>query len=410
MSDLNAQCRGDVVDKFEVVSLEGRDYCGEGDGTIDTEGHNGRHRYPECLPYKTATCTDPAKCGARHPHIYFPPAFDWESQHMMRLGFSSQSVTSVDDCGSSLPFEEIVNNWLMENPRHVLTHLLPDYPVTAEVEEYVAEVGMEIPEYRQLLSSCIKESIQQDDFMQVLTEFAEKYDMKKALIKVLCKAACKSILPRYRKALLRWIVTVDEYRSGTLHEAFLDHFLADIVEVAAQETDITVVMNQRAATARKIVICGKSVDVESDVDVLAPDGGGVLHIATCVKKEPHARPTDITKLLSQAVCEALAVASKSPFGNDQYKTVYQILVCAVRSNNTDVLQFSIVLVKCSVSVQTLDSMTQCPIRNPLRPSYIMHTKFECPQLHMPGFPLVFYRAVKAVLIAFKGINTCEHSD
>ncbi|XP_070540419.1 hepatoma-derived growth factor-related protein 2-like isoform X2 [Ptychodera flava] len=154
MSDLNAQCRGDVVDKFEVVSLEGRDYCGEGDGTIDTEGHNGRHRYPECLPYKTATCTDPAKCGARHPHIYFPPAFDWESQHMMRLGFSSQSVTSVDDCGSSLPFEEIVNNWLMENPRHVLTHLLPDYPVTAEVEEYVAEVGMEIPEYRQLLSSC----------------------------------------------------------------------------------------------------------------------------------------------------------------------------------------------------------------------------------------------------------------
>ncbi|XP_070579327.1 uncharacterized protein [Ptychodera flava] len=383
---------------------------------LGVEGGTDECLTAECQDYKLGRCKQAERCGrTRHTHIDFPPASKWEQCHMLRVGFRPYPITRSHQWKGDLTFEDVICNWLLDHPGNVEMDDLPAYPTTTKTDDLLCQRGIKIPQYIQLLSCRITESLQEDAFPTMLTQFADKYNTSKTGIASLYKAACSSDIPdvqktkniKYRPALFRWMYVLDAYRNGELREATLDHLLCDIIEVAALDTNNLVLTNLREATQRRFVVCGQPVTAQSDVEVVTTDGSGMLHIATSVEKMLYTGQRESATVLPQIACDALAVALKSPFGFGRYKTVYQVAVHAVHYEDSNKLEVSVFLIKCYVSLKSLDNLTMCPISNYLEPSYIMHTKVGSYTLQEPGFIILVYKAVKAVLIALNGIEVTE---
>ncbi|XP_070541107.1 uncharacterized protein [Ptychodera flava] len=405
------------------------DPCDESAVSFDDENADGgheddEHRYPdvtnnhctededeECLDYKMGRCMVPVETSCpKHPHILFPSAPNWESCHMNRFRFR----TYQQDAGS-LPEEQVICHWLMQNTSDICVdsnHQLPSYPATLDTASSIVKTRINKVQYRALLSTHIKEHLEGDAFVKLLVDFAEAYDMTSDYIPSLIQASMtydmpgvlEDSKPHYRPALLRWVSTFDSYVKSTLQESSLDQVLVKLIDVAAYETNCTVMVEIRESTARKIVLCGNRLQVQSNIEVLSVDGQSLLQVVTSSDNSGNRRTTDVTKVLPQMACEALAIAPHSPFGNTMYKTVYQLFVQSVHCTETDSIQLHVILIKCFVSVQTLQGMSTCPMEGCPRSSYIMYERLPCPDFHSPGFASFLYKTVKAVLLAFKGFE------
>ncbi|XP_070548296.1 uncharacterized protein [Ptychodera flava] len=184
--------------------------------------------------------------------------------------------------------------------------------------------------------------------------------------------------------------------------------MADLIEVAAYETKCTVMVQLREATARQVLLCGRLINVQSHVEVQALDGKSAMQVIMCSENNTFSRPADISEVLPQIACKALALAAHTPFGNERFKTVYSVSLHSVCTKDayTPTIQMHAILVKCHLSSSTLSVMGSCPIVNYLQPSYIIHKKIKCPNFQSPDFITFFYKAFKAIFLAFQGSELC----
>ncbi|XP_070537768.1 uncharacterized protein [Ptychodera flava] len=405
------------VQDMENMSLEDRQsWEGEGDLERNVSQPEYDTRDGECTEYKKGVCLQGAQCDSKHLHVVFPSAYKWDFTHMDRLHFVSHEMPAV-----TTEVNETIYIWLMCHPLIAAddgadTLALPAFPITEEVQETLAESGIEERKYREVLSQRVREAINPDNVMTLFTAFDEKYDVKNTAIKLLYKAARNSDLPdkerkynpRYRQCLVRWVTMVEEYRNEELSEASLNPVVFELVEAAAFETSCVVTINMTENTKRKISVCDTTVNVQSNIEVRSVNGDGVLQVLICAENKHFPSSAKMNRILPQIACDALAIADKSPFGNGNYKTVYQVSISVSHAKQNAKMQFHVSLLKTYVCTKTLKQMSTCPIINPLEPSYMTYTHLDCPQVDSPEFLTLTYRAIKAVLLAFSGVPVDQY--
>ncbi|XP_070540306.1 uncharacterized protein [Ptychodera flava] len=361
----------------------------------------------ECPEYRLGQCNKPADCTDDHPHINFPCASQWNGTLMSRLRFQASELDVTNDNGElNFPIEEVVTRWLIDNPDVPDIQNLPA-PLTPQVELQLHRKEIKIEDYCEFLRRSVPAKIEVDDFINFVTEFHRKHSMVSGRMRNLVAAAIGSDIQNvHRKTMLLWLMALKAYRNGTLREALLDHLFGAIIAAAEFETGSTVAVLMREAAGHTIVVCGQPVAVQVDVEVFAGNGLGLMQILTFSEnKLCKGKAYSYTvPVLPQSACEALAIAPSSPFGNGKFKTVYQVSVYVSYGRNKKRLEMSITLMKFSVSRETLKDMKKCPIRNPLEQSYITHLNIPCGSIESPQFVLVAYKAIKAVLLVFRGLN------
>ncbi|XP_070564878.1 uncharacterized protein [Ptychodera flava] len=410
---------GDVVELAEEFGTVCLNYCGKHEeehteSDIEptrSDSRSRRTRNVVCPDCQKGTCVHPEICGReRHPHLDFPPASRWETRHLIRLNINTCPFQTVDL--RHVPAEEVICRWLTENA--VCNDYLPTYPATQDTAACIYEANVTSSRYRELLSTSIRRGLQEDSFIKLVTQFAQKYNLQLDQSTRLVQAVLKDDLldreqvnPHARSTLLRWISIFNSYRSYAIRETFLDHLLEDLVKVAAYETNSHLIVQIREATARRVVLCGQAINVQSDVEVQSPYGRSVFQATTCAENKSYSRLQELDSVLPRIACEALAMAEDTPFVNDLYRTAYQVSIYIAKSTETSKDQLYVFLVKCHVSTNTLKNMTSCPLGSCGVPSYLMHNRLECPNIHSPHFITFIYKAFKALLLAFKGVEQRE---
>ncbi|XP_070538897.1 uncharacterized protein [Ptychodera flava] len=336
------------------------------------------------------------------------PSSRWKTENINRLNFRS-CPRMID---TDIPVDEIIWSWLMENATNGDDDdCLPSYPASQDTDVSVAAAGMSTSHYRKLLSRHVKEGLKEDSFLEVLFHFAAKNNLKYDRVTSLAKAVATldkrdefvKNKPKYQTVMLRWVDIIRECRSQNLCEASIDHLAADLIELAANEANFLVLTRIRDATERKLVLCGRDVSIKCNVEARAVHGAGLLQVISFSNDTNLMKETSLSSdLLSEMAHGALVMSPITAFGNDFFKTVYQICIHSVYSREEKTVNFDIFLVKCQVSVDTLANMNKCPLVNTFMPSYIMHQRLQGLQLHSPHLLSLLYQAFKAVVLTFKG--------
>ncbi|XP_070555660.1 uncharacterized protein [Ptychodera flava] len=399
----------------ESGNLSDTDDVNNGDGEHDQSDHELQSCY--CHHRKSESPHSESNVGSCiHPntHTSFPSASRWCTEHMDRFRF--EVFTFDADWSSYVSDEEVICHWLINNSTAVDTSAInkfPAYPATPEVDAAIVLNSISKSQYRRILSRYIETNLQEDGFIRALTEFSAKYDMKSDLVQSLVKATMMDGLDDtpaahrqlYRSALLRWVSSFKAYRKAALTESHLAQVLAELINIAAYDAQCTLLVQFRECTSRKLLLCGQYIEVLSDVEVQSPDGQVVLQVIVCSENKGNQGDTAMTKLLPKISCEALAAAEVSPFCNDFYKTVYQVAVLSVFTDSeSDEAQLYAFLVKCYVSTETLEDMSMCPMGDCHKSSYIMHSKYACGNFQDCKFVAFVYKAVKAAILAFQGVE------
>ncbi|XP_070536803.1 uncharacterized protein [Ptychodera flava] len=405
---------GGDYDSQEIELVETNDVVSSTDGGSDVELPlvYDTPRYTECQAYRMGMCIgDCAELA--HPHINFPSSSKWEDRHMNRLRFTLHEFDS--ETGQE---DDLIHDWLIGNitacGSNVYPNLnLPKYPASPAVAAARYETRMPVARYRELLSNHIRSNITEDNFLSVVKDFTDNNDMNTDDLQNLLAATVKDELnvpeamkPLYRSFLMAWVTAFERFNKGKLPESYVDDLLAAVINIAACNTRCPVLVRVRESTARQVQMCGRYVNIQNGIEVHTQDQRGLLQVILFSKNKVFSKPnlSDVAKTIPQTACEALAVAKDSPFGNTFYKTVYQLSIHSVMCTDDNNMQFYAFLVKCHVSVDTLDGMAVCPIENPCQPSIIMYKRHACSPFRSYGFVSFMYKAVKAVMLAYQGVD------
>ncbi|XP_070581381.1 uncharacterized protein [Ptychodera flava] len=364
-------------------------------------------KYSECEAYKYGTCIQHDKRGAKlHSHTALSST-RWDRDSVTKLRFQTSSL----DIDTSNPDGDVLRSWLLDNADIAVDNTcVPYYPATRKTNAVICKAGIEEHTYHEQLRQHIIESLKEDSFVKTVLEFAAKYNLFIECIENLACAAMSldggdqnvKIHPKSISTILRWVYILKQYREGSLNDASVNHLLADLLEVAAYETKCTMLINVGEATACQVKVCGQLINVQYDIAMTTGAGASVIQIITSSEDTIHTNQIDICKKLPEIACKALASASTSVFGNDFYKTVFQVYVHSVFCRHDDSVTFHVFLIKCYVSTHTLDKMDDCPTANSLKPSFIMHQRLQGLDLRDPNFITLVYKALKGVLVTHKG--------
>ncbi|XP_070581935.1 uncharacterized protein [Ptychodera flava] len=381
-----------------------------GDPSSDTESEpdkcsNGRD--VQCPDYRRGTCLR-LRCDHQHPHVSYPPAPKWEWCHLQMLNFENHSVHFSRRILSE---EDIICRWLLDET--IQNDCLPAVTATSVTIRQLDNVTP--VQYCAGLTKAIKQKLQADSFVEVVQQFGQKYDLENAESECLLEAAMNDGLPDAhpvvnpytRPTLLRWVSLFDSFKSCDLQKASLAHLLAKLAEVAAYDIQCHILVGLNEETEKEITVCGRPVSVCSDVEVQTPDGDGIMQIIIFEENKTHDRPPDVTSILPKMACQALAFADVTSFGNRIYRTVYQVFLHVAKSTEHGQLQLCSFLTKCHLSVDRLQKMVQCPMGSSHLPCHIIHSKVDLPTFQDPQFILFLYKAIKSVLLAFKGLELDE---
>ncbi|XP_077983971.1 uncharacterized protein LOC144438699 [Glandiceps talaboti] len=382
--------------------------------------HNTRQS-DECPAYKNGSCDHPEKCGERHhPVIHYPSASGWEYHHIKRLRFQCLSL-AMDFFLK--PRERLICDWLASTHdmvrviigRHQCDHFLSDSPGLLAALT-CAQDNISYNTLAKMVNAEVGEG-HNDGFLQLLTSFNKRFNnMQKeeekylmCLAKAVCEEHCKNqrefcSSEVHRYTLLTWIHVSKMYERGNLSEFLLDDLMSDIIRSAGSETNSYLRLKVRQSTVRKIKVCGNNVAVISNIEVSSLNAKGVLQVVTSTENKAYTRniepEPEPERVLPQMASEALAIAEDSPFGNKDYKTVYQVSIHSVHSRATKSNTLYAFLTRCHISCDTLTDMPASPIPNPLNRSVIMYQKIELTDMFNNKTIEFIYCAFKAVLALF----------
>ncbi|XP_070558482.1 uncharacterized protein [Ptychodera flava] len=411
--DDQADSVDDLADVVASVSVSDDDEHATGDITESTSIQR-----TECPDYKMGVCMRRrTSCPYQHPHVPFPSASKWETHHMNRFRFEAYQFETTNFFSE----EEVICYWIVHNATivgDIDCAQLPSCPATPATKTAIARSAIGKPRYCQVLQNHVTKLLQEDVFVKTIKKFAQQYDMITDPIQTLLMASAtddldnapESAKPHHRSLLMRWITSIKTYRKASLPEASLAQLISDLLVIIRQDTGCPFIIQVRESTARKLVLCGQTVNVESDIEVQTVDGEGLIQVITFSENEVHSRPTDITNVLPRLACEALAVGKDSPFGNQVYKTVYQVYIHSVYCSESGCVQLYAFLVKCHLSVDTLENMSHCPIESCRSPSFIMHKTYSCGDFRSCKFLSFVYKALKAAVLTYQGIEVDEKVD
>ncbi|XP_070532507.1 uncharacterized protein [Ptychodera flava] len=308
-----------------------------------------------------------------------------------------------------LSVEDTICRWLMYNNDEPDTEYLPSFPATPQILNTLHRRCMPLSGYCDMLTQNIKKSLSGDDFIKILFKFAAEYKMTIVKPDTLMKEASHMVEEEkqgnrsYKKALARWIFTMQALQKKSMSEAVIDHFVADIFEVAAAELNLTFLVNIREATARKVNVCGQTINIQCNIEVVDFDGSSIFQVLTSLENKLDPSETAITKLLPQVSRKALALAPESAFRNEYYNTIHQMSLHILYSKASCTAEVHVVLIKCHVKSNPLQMMSEYPIDNPLGPSYLLYHRTQSFDFHDPEFVSFLYKSLKALLLAFKGV-------
>ncbi|XP_070565256.1 uncharacterized protein [Ptychodera flava] len=300
----------------------------------DGGAHGDEEQAESCIHYKAGQGVTSEICGRKHhSHQLYPAACDWESHHMERLRFESYSFSIPTGTSHRL----LICQWLSSDEDELKRILSqdPSESVSSKLRESAgitaAATGKgNIPE---LVSDVIPSKLQilEDSFLHLLSSFCAKCNMKKNDKKTLMNAA-KSVLKNeteanlviHRRVLVTWIDICKQYAGLGLTGRLLDDLVIDVINSVSYETGCLLRVKTRESTSTEINVCGQQINVQSGIEVSALSEEDLLQVIISSENKALGREIDIKQILAHIVCQALATAEHSPFGNQYYKTVSRI--------------------------------------------------------------------------------------
>ncbi|XP_070552002.1 uncharacterized protein [Ptychodera flava] len=368
----------------------------------------------ECPEYQIGHCVHPERCTrtGQHLRISYSSGSDWEKHHMARLRFEEHGLGTPAAFSDYHLIKRVICRWLSSDEDELRTILNGSDPSvdleSLDMDDLLLDAAIGQMKVRNVVLRVIPVDLQVlgDRFLECFTWYSARYDMEKddqgTLIKAVTDLEDREDSPGaiHLAPLLTWIETSKEFARGDFSDTLLDDLLVSVINAASQETRCTVRVKLQESTSRKIVICGDVVSVKSDIEV-SVGSGLLLQVMTSIEKKSSHTPTDPVQVLPQMACQALAAAERSPFGNSRYKTVYQLSIHAPCSADVATQELQVCLIRCHVSCRTLKRMSQCPIPNPLDPSYVIHETVPCVNIYDATLITTVYRAFKAVFLIYK---------
>ncbi|XP_070566451.1 uncharacterized protein [Ptychodera flava] len=370
------------------------------------------HRVPQiaedvnhCKYYLQGTCTTCSEGVESHGRLIFRPESVWgdRERRILRISEHTLRISAVRS------HNKIISSWLI-----CPTAAFPKVTDTDAVNylQSATESCNIRHEVHRLIRTQWSVELESDNFLHFIRDFSENHVMeeipKHKLLsfvdsEVPSTKECE-VTYNHRSALYRWIEVCKLMTPGTVKipELRFDDLLAELIRCAGEAAGITVLINMRESSRREFKVCGNTVTVQSNIEVSC-SSEVIMNVIT--HTEQSCSPSDsgccdMEAILGQISAKCLAVAGDSPFGNDSHKTVYNVSVIAKRVD--DAWKLIVIPVQCHFSRNTLRTMEECPIPNPLRKSFILHDElvFEEDIYSLEVFKLL-YRSFKAVLLIYK---------
>ncbi|XP_070553400.1 uncharacterized protein [Ptychodera flava] len=382
----------------------------------------GRGRTSECEDRDTEMTA---------PHVTFPtaPGCNWETKHTKRLGFKfvkmfkstpawmiDNNLPSTVIAWTDIIIHNVICKWLSSSVGD-LTDMLSCLDGETFKEIFLTPGFTEAAIGKGIIPSLVSHKIpltlgrDVDGFLSLVEQYCSQFNLKKDDSKVLMDGIynfkkSKSQTNVHLSAVCSWVDACKGHAEGKLSETLLDDFLVGVIHSAAHESGCVVVVKVRESTACEINICGQIIKVESDIEVRSFNKGLLQVIASAESLPLSGRVqnnTETPRFISQLASKALAIGPRSPFGNSEYKTAYQLSIRALCSPSMDDSdnEVEIILVRSHISCETLRCMSKCPHENQLRPSFIIYEKIPCDNIYNPVTVSTIYRAIKAVFFLFE---------
>ncbi|XP_077998353.1 uncharacterized protein LOC144451393 [Glandiceps talaboti] len=362
-------------------------------------------------------CHQAEACGPQRQHLVFPPFSEWGTEHLETLNFKLLPFSFPVAYNDMHFIHGIICKWLTSDKselRRLLSlHTCEDNSLnvnnTLLNAGFVGAAAGKEQGVPATVSGTIakKLEVNEDSFLQLLTSFDGKYNVQTDDSKVLLKAAVKYCDEEqcdisHIATIITWIQVSNDYTRSISSVNVLDDLLHAIIISASSEARCAVSVRKGESTSREIKICGQSFDTESNIEAIGTCEG-VLQVITSFKDK---KPNTPIQNLPQMASRGLAIAERSPFGNENYKTVYQLSVHAVQSpeDGDGMNDVEVLLVRSHISCCTLECMSMCPLPNVSQPSYVLHERIPCISIYNASFISTVYRAIKAVLLLFKGVD------
>ncbi|XP_070541026.1 uncharacterized protein [Ptychodera flava] len=255
-----------------------------------------------------------------------------------------------------------------------------------------------------------KLEVQEDRFLQFLTEFNSKYDLEKDDSKTTLTA-----IEKYGKeghvnhaaTMMTWVQICSEHAMGRFQATYMDDLLHASLISASAEARCPVSVREGKSTSRDISVSGQIIRVESNIEVTGINGTILQLIVSSQNETPVKGKGDIKYDFPKIVAASLAVAGESPFSNEYYRTVYQLLIHGTAppvgergcTNEVDVF-----LIRSHISQATLDCMSLNSSPDCLQTSVVLYERIPCINIYSASFIATVYHGCKAVLLLSKCIK------
>ncbi|XP_077991859.1 uncharacterized protein LOC144446046 [Glandiceps talaboti] len=380
----------------------------------DNQPATNRDGIDECEACLRGDCVAMHSPQTNHYCVHFPRGSEWNFQHMTRLRLKDLNFIKAL---SLTCHQRIIYKWLScttADFTEIIRYYKRERRVSAaDVNEIILSKGLfeiaAISSHSTVSKGILSEIKTEDDFLHLVRELIDRHsntedeeeqsliDDHQTLLNDIT-ALTEPLKTRvvYLNALLTWIEVCQSYRQTSLSPVLLDDLLVNLVLCAADTVGCPIRVKVREGTTRQMTVCGKEVDVQSDIEVSA-FLKSVIQVLTFTE---NMAIEDANHILPQLACMALAAASDSPFGNDDYKTVYQIAVYSSKFPRNRETEVTIVLARCHIARSTLCAMGECPIENPLKPSISIQDCIHCNSICSVTTITTLYRVFKAVLVLF----------
>ncbi|XP_070566849.1 uncharacterized protein [Ptychodera flava] len=192
--------------------------------------------------------------------------------------------------------------------------------------------------------------------------------------------------------LWRWVEVCCEHGPGRIRDELFNDLLVAIVNSAGYESGCLVQAKVRKSS---IQICGRSIQIQNHIEVHGIQDA-LLQIISLDEDVSDDQLSDSKQYIPQLVCHALATAMDSPFGNSYYKTMYQLALHGLSSPRVETKPVEMILSRVHVAISTVQSMSECPMAQSFKPSFIVHNKIRCGRVQSSSFVNALYRGCKAV--------------
>ncbi|XP_070547165.1 uncharacterized protein [Ptychodera flava] len=387
-----------------------RGACG---GDVETD----HDHMSECRSYRFGECRHPDTCGQEeHPRITYPSGSAWNMHHVDRLRFVTYQFKIGYQPIANSDYQvvhHVICKWLLSSESDLRRILggSNDSAVAEKLRKLLKATSLEVVlghEEIPVILSDIANELQEDQdcFLQTLRKFSSNHDMEsedeKTLITAVTNYRNTSNLPPFHiSTLLTWIEICKDYRLNGYSQGLLDELLITIINSVSYQTGCPVKVKQHKA-ASSITVCGQNVSVGNDIEVSGANGG-VLHVITSAESNVRREPATPEDVLPYLVSKALTVADKSAFASQKYCTVYQLSIQVCDSPDDSVNHIHVFLVRCHISRNTLESMSHCPIPNPLKQSYLLYEKIPCLTIYNATLISILYRTLKSLMLLFQKI-------